>query len=163
MSNNARYTMDFELIPRQVKNDGIEFLLDLLRYREEYMCSIFNGYYSKLFNKLFFRNKPRKFTPDQFSITEHTSEKGFRYVYVSLPHEHEGSLVYCTAYVFVYMMEEDTVTFFTMFTVEKSVRNTTCIAHMWDGERRNIGKATGTAEGDIAYIDSMLDIEERPA
>ena len=71
-------------------------------------------------------------------------------MYVSLPDAHEGSLVYCIAYAFVFPdYDQANSSDFLMFTIERSISGTTCIAIMNDGERANLCEATGTIEGDM--------------
>ena len=153
--NNVRYRLDFNIFPRYVKDKGIDFLYELLEKREQYLCDYFNIYYEKIGNPLFFTANPKRFSVDQFLITEKASDNGSKIIYISLPDEHEGSRVYCTAYAFVYHEENGVIDAFKMFTIEKSIFNTTCIAQMWDGQRINIGEATGSAEGDIAFLEKI--------
>lgn len=131
----------------------------LLEKREEYICDIFNSYYDKIGNPILFKEQPKHFSENQFVITNRNLDDTMKIIYVSLSDEHEGSLVYCTAYAFVYCIENKEIVSFFMFTIEKSIDNTTCIAHMWDGERTNLGTATGSINGDIQFIKELVYME----
>lgn len=156
--NRVRYILDFKTVPRIVKDEGPDFLYRLLEKGESYICDIFNSYYDRVGNRFVFKDHPRHFSEDQFAITYQDLDDELKIIYVSLPDDYT-SIVYCTAYVFVYFMENEKIVSFTMFTIEKSVGNTTCIAHMWDGDRTNLGEATGSINGDIQLIKGMVYIE----
>lgn len=98
--NNVRYQLDYGMIPKIFYRDPVDFTLRSRRVKGDYICALFNRYY-EMVNPIFFPDRPKKFIPGDFTVTETEAGKG-RLLCITLPREHEGSLEYCTAYVIAF-------------------------------------------------------------
>lgn len=153
--NNARYELDFGIIPKIFYKDPGDFVTRCLRWKDGYVCAMFNRYY-ELVNKVFFPNHPKRFDPSQFALTESKIEGG-RVIYITLPTEHEGSLVYCSAYAAAYRKGFFGIKDAKLFLIERSVLGTDCIGTMDpEGKHVNFGPVTGSIQGDIARIAEIV-------
>lgn len=157
--NNVRYELDFRLMPFFAENDGVDFINLLLKIREKVLCDLFNSFYDEFGNKTFFKESPKHFTENQFTITEKDFDDEIKIVHISLSDEHEGSDIYCTAYVFACYMENGEINSCSMFTVEKSTGDVTFICKMNKGIHSNFGFGTGSIDGDIMRIKELADKE----
>lgn len=149
--NGVRYNLDFTLMPLMAENEGIELVNGLLESRGGILCNIFNSYYDKFGNASFFKDCPKHFTEEQFTVTEKDFDD-MKIIHISLPEEHTGSFVYCTAYVFVCGTEDSKINSCSMFTIEKSMGDITFIGKMSNGQHINFGLGTGSADEDIQRI-----------
>lgn len=154
--NSVRYNLDFIVIPTITENNGVEFVNDILESHGSVLCDIFNSYYDEFGNSTFFKECPKHFNEDQFNVTVQDFDNNIKIVYISLPDEHTGSFVYCTAYAFACRTKDSRITSCSMYTVEKSMSNTTCIGKMHEGMHMNYGFATGSADKDIQAIKKLL-------
>ena len=146
--NNFRYTLDFIIMPQ---NATPQFIQECISRKEKKICEFFNHYYNTI-NHLHFANHPKTFHEEEFTVTN-TAVSNTRFIlYITLPDEHEGSLMYCTAYAFSYERNFMGIKNIKFFTIEKSDMGTRCIGTMEDGKHMNLGLPTGTVEGDIAAI-----------
>lgn len=150
--NGMRYRLDFMVMPIMVENRGVEFADAIVTSKGKVICDLFNSYYDEVGNATFFKDSPKHFTKKQFVFTEKDFDDKTRIIHISLPEEHEGSMVYCTAYVFVCGMKNGKINTFSMYTIEKSMGDITFIGKMHKGSHINYGLATGSAEGDIQRI-----------
>lgn len=149
MENSVRYDLDFRIIPGMV-ND--EFIREILTLRERFFRNFFNRHY-QLTYPLFFPDAPPRFQDSDFSFTESASADGSHLIYVTLPEEHRGSFVYCTAYAFAFRQIGPEITDIRFFTVEHSDLGTGCIGTMAKGTTHlNLAPAADTAEGNKERI-----------
>ncbi|MDE6426837.1 MAG: hypothetical protein K2K89_12000 [Ruminococcus sp.] len=155
--NNVRYQLDFILIPLFADNQGVDFVNSILESRGSILCNIFNSFYDEAGNNTFFKDNPKHFTDDQFIITEKDFDDEMKIIHISLPDEHEGSEVYCKAYIFACYMKDNKMDSCSMFTVEKSMVDATFICKMTNGQHMNFGFGTGSVDGDIQRIRNLVD------
>lgn len=151
--NNARYQLDFVQMPQ---NANPQFIQNCLTQKERFLCEIFNSYYSGI-NPLFYPDHPKSFREDEFTLTNtQISATGF-ILYITLPVEHDGSLIYCSAYAFSYertLLDIKNVRF---FTIEQSDMGTACIGSITaNGGHINYGQPAGSVEGDLTLIRKIL-------
>ncbi|MDE6670610.1 MAG: hypothetical protein K2J36_09040 [Ruminococcus sp.] len=154
--NNVRYELDFRLMPLMTENKGIEFINLIIVSRGSIICTIFNSFYDECGNSTFFKDNPKHFTEDQFVFTEKDFSNNLKIVHISLPEEHEGSDIYCTAYIFACHMEDNIATSCSMYTVEKSMGDMAFIGKMTDTGHLNFGISTDSADGDIERIREIV-------
>ncbi|MCM1506109.1 MAG: hypothetical protein NC177_03090 [Ruminococcus flavefaciens] len=147
--NGVRYKLDFMFMPLLAEDNGIELVNAIIESHGGILCDIFNSYYDEFGNKLFFKDNPKHFIEEQFTVTEKVFDDETNIIHISLPEEHTGSFVYCTAYVFVCGMKDDSCS---MYTIEKSMGDITFIGKMSNGNHMNLGFATGSVDGDIQRI-----------
>lgn len=155
--NGVRYNLDFRLMPLLAEKEGVEFVNGLLVSRGSILCDIFNSFYDEFGNATFFKDCPKHFTEDQFNVTEKDFDDNLKIIHISLPKEHTGSIVYCTAYVFVCCMEDNEIKSCSMYTVEKSMGDIAFIGKMTNGGHMNFGFSTGSVNGDIQRIRELAD------
>lgn len=155
--NNVRYELDFRLMPLLAENEGVDFINLILVSDGSVLCDVFNSFYDEFGNTSFFKDSPKHFTENQFTITEKDFDDEIKIVHISLPDEHEGSDIYCTAYVFVCYMENGEINSCSMYTVEKGIDDVTFICKMNKGAHMNFGFGTGSVDGDIQRIRNLAD------
>ena len=154
--NNVRYRLDFKLMPSMVENHGLNFINKVLKQRGNAICKIFNSFYDEFGNHLFFIDNPKHFTEDQFVYTEKDFNSNLKIIHISLPEEHEGSDMYCIAYIFVCRMQNGKVQTCSMYTVEKSFSDLAFICSMTKKGHMNFGPSTGSVDGDIQRIKDLV-------
>ncbi|MDE5557250.1 MAG: hypothetical protein K2J32_06085 [Ruminococcus sp.] len=155
--NNVRYELDFVLMPLLAENEGVEFANGLLESRGSILCNIFNSFYDEFGNASSFKDCPKHFTENQFIFTEKDFDNNLKIIHISLPDEHEGSDIYCTAYIFACYMEDSKINSCSMFTVEKSIDDVAFIGKMTNRQHMNFGLSTGSVDGDIQRIRELAD------
>lgn len=155
MADNLRYGLDFTFMPGLLQRQGPGLLMELLTEREEFICRIFNLFYNYMAVQDGTGRPKRHFTPDEFEVITRDLSGGRGIIYVTLPEDPDGAMVYCTAYAFLCVKDGRKITDPVMYTIERSVMNTTCIGRMKGGTHYNLGPATGTVEGDIEFIDKL--------
>lgn len=145
--DDARYMLDFVLMPDIVRKDGWKIVFMLLYEKEEFVCTIFN----KVLHDM--AGQPAVYTKEQFRVTEHRISEQQRALYIELPPAADSSAICCTAYVITYSERAGGFEAVRFYTIEKSTRGTTCIGAMGsDGSHINYGRAYPTAEENIAAI-----------
>lgn len=143
-----KYTIDFRLIPKIFFSSPTGILGMLMEDEaRDIFCSIYNDAYEG----------KRSFTKDDFNITRIIDEDDFIY-YVTLPDEHDGSMVWCEAYGFVFVRDDDLMNA-QFFTLEKSNANTTMLCGISTTlDHMNFGEASDNHEENAKR---MLDIAKR--
>lgn len=148
MNDNARYMLDFQLIPDMIRTTGRDFVSKCLMYREDLICLFFNHILHEMAGQA-----GRPYTREQFRVTEHTVSDQDRILYIELPPAADSSAVYCTAYAVAYSDTPLGVQDVRFYSIEKSTRGTTCIGTMdADGNHINYGRAYPTPEQNIRVI-----------
>ncbi len=155
--NNVRYKLDFRVIPSMFESKGTEFINMLRESRGSILCNVFNLFYDDFGNSTFFKDNPKHFTENQFVFTEKDFGNNLKIIHISLPEEHEGSDIYCTAYIFSCRMQNNKVQSCSMYTVEKSMGDMAFIGTMTNTGHLNFGFSTGSVDGDIQRIRELTD------
>ena len=151
--NDVRYALDFRLIPELFYEEPGQFLKALEVGKEDFFAGLFNDFYAYA-NETVFADDPKMFAPDQFNVEKYmiTASK-FLYC-VELPEEHEGSMVYCNAYFFVYDVGFLRPACFKFLTMETSIANTHAIGGMSEdlSTHINYGQPCSTLEETINKV-----------
>lgn len=159
--NNARYQLDTAIIPKIFHKDPSDFVIRCLRAKDGYLCALFNRYYDFV-NPVFFIDSYKHFEVSDFSQTEHSFDGNKRILYIHLPTEHQGSLNYCTAYVFAYEKKFFGPKNAKFYTIEHQFGGGEHIGSVdKEGNHVDFGASSGTKEGDIARIQEMAFQEEK--
>lgn len=158
--NNARYELDFGIIPKIFHKDPTDFITRCLRSKDGYVCAMFNRYY-ELVNKVYFLDNPKHFETNQFGLIKQRLSGGVQMAYITLPSEHEGSLVYCTAYAVVWQKGFFRFKNPRLFHIVRNLGGvmTVCTVDA-EGNYTDHGPTTGTAEEDMARIGEIIQKQE---
>lgn len=150
--NNARYQLDFSIIPKILFKDPTDFITRCQRSKGEYICALFNRFY-EFANSVFFFDRPKHFDSDQFTLQERKLSDGRRMLHITLPSEHEGSLVYCTDYVILYEKKLFGVKNAASFTIERHLGGTVIIGSV-DDQMNHVhhDESRGSQEADLDLI-----------
>lgn len=153
--NNARYELDFYMIPKIFHRDPADFIVRCQRTKGGYLSALFNKYYD-IANSVFFFNNPKHFSEADFTMVEAHPAKGQHVLYISLPTEHEGSLVYCTGLAIAYEKKLFTIKNPRFFLIERQLGGIFRIGSVDpEGNFTDHCDSSGTVEGDIALIHSL--------
>lgn len=109
----ARYLADFNFIPSIFYGDPNRFLDMVLHDGPIGFATAFNLVYDD-FNKTVFTDNPKVFKDEDFKVDIDNSLGDVLIITVSNPHEHEGSLVYCKNYFFLYFAGKPVVMYLTL-------------------------------------------------
>lgn len=150
--NNARYQLDFGMIPKIFYKDPVDFTTRCRRAKSDYLCALFNRYY-QVVNTVYFFDRPKKFRPSDFSQRETSPAGGKQLLHITLPTEHEGSLEYCTDYVIAFEKGLFGVKNPRLYAIERNLGGVMTIGAMEpDGTHTDHGPAAGTVEENLARI-----------
>lgn len=141
----VRYSIDFRVVPKIFMGAPSGVLGALLNNEiGDLLSAIFNDVYEG----------KRKFSADNFKAIRHIDEDDFVY-YVTLPSEHDGSIVWCDAYGFAFVRDGDAMSA-QFFTVEDSGRGIKMLCGLDTNlDHINFGNAFDT---DIENAQKMLQI-----
>lgn len=150
--DNTRYELDFYFIPEIFYRNKVYFIKSLLNKKETMFYEFFTRYY-KMINPVLYKDCPKIFKKDDFSVIDFAVSNSKHILYVTLPNEHSGSRTYCTAYAYTF---EKTLFGFKnirFFTVEQSIYNTNCIGSMGEDKSHfNFGNASNDVQKNIDRI-----------
>lgn len=142
--NNVRFQLDFGMIPKIFYRDPVDFILRTRRVKGEFLCALFNRYYETL-NPMYFPENPKQFSPGDFTVRE---DRGM--LLIGLPHEHEGSLEYCTQYIILWKKGLFGPKNARLFALERGLGGIMTLGAMEpDGTHTTLGSA-GTEEENLA-------------
>lgn len=159
--NNARYQLDTAIIPIIFYKDPSDFVIRCLRQKDGYLCALFNRYYDFV-NPVFFIENHKHFEISDFSQTEHDLGGKQQLLYIHLPTEHQGSLNYCTAYVFTYEKKFFGPKNVRFFTIEHQFGGGEVIGSVdAEGNHVSCGPSSGDKAEDIARIQKIAFQEEK--
>lgn len=151
----VRHQLDFTVMPQLFYRDKEAFLKSALNKKETFFCDLFTQHYTWA-NPIYYPDSPRSFRESDFSLYLHSLPGGKNILYISLPEEHEGSTVFCTAYALTYQkgfLSHKNIRF---FTVEESIMGTTCIGQVpAEGGHINCGPTAGTMDGDLELLEKI--------
>ena len=148
----VRYNLDFRLMPELFFREPAQFFNALEMGKEEFFLNIFNHFYSEP-NDTLFKDKPVRFSVENFKVTKYLLSKSKFMYYVELPAICEDSLVWCEAYGFIFDLKIAEESEFHFFTVEKTERTRMLCSLFPDGKRCNWGDAPDDIE---KTVDVML-------
>ena len=153
--NNARYELDLYMIPKIFHKDPADFIVRCQRTKGGYLSALFNKYYD-IANSVFFFNNPKHFQESDFTITEATPVKGQHVLCLTLPSEHEGSLVYCTGFAIAYEKKLFAVKNPRFFLIERQLGGVFRIGSVdAEGSYTDLCASSGNPVEDIPRIHSL--------
>lgn len=151
MNNNARYILDFQIMPQLLADVGSDYVKNCLIEKNRFVFRVFDTFLAKLNDQAHSGH-----TPDQFEVSQYTLSSSQKLLYIRLPDAADRSMLWCTAYCITFTQTGDDIRDVQFFTVEKSTRGTGCIGTMTtDGDHINYGIAHPSEEDNINAVFSV--------